>query len=152
MLCRKTEDAGKKMKNMYQRVQIEPKYFTNQDHFFSYWVLISCSSSNNERIVDIHPSKLYMWIWFWHRWKFLPCHPIIEHIDIAIHNLHKQNVVLKRRGNNKDKQIVQISKLLRNSETRICPIEKVLESTLVSTQNHQLWQCLKDNNKDKQIK
>ena len=90
-LYNKTENAERKGKNSYQRVQIESKYFTNQDHLFSYWMLISGSSSNNERIVDIHPSKLYMRIWFWHRWKFLPRHPI-KHINIAIHNLHKQNI------------------------------------------------------------
>jgi hypothetical protein len=54
------ENKGNERTNLYQCLPIEPKYFTNQDHLFSYWVLFCSSSSNNEGIVDIHPSKFYM--------------------------------------------------------------------------------------------
>ena len=91
-------DAINKSMKTHQCIHIEPKYFTNHHHLFSYWVLLCASSSNNKRIVDIHPSKFYMWIWFWHRRKFFPSMSIIKHINITIHNLHKQIVVFKRRA------------------------------------------------------
>lgn len=82
----------KRIKSWYQCVQVKLKYFSNQNHLFGCRMLLCCASNNDDRIVDKHPSKFNMRIWFWHRRQDFPLHLVIQHVDIIIYNLKQQKL------------------------------------------------------------